>query len=484
LVDRFASLTSRLVLTAVLLVAVVAVLIAGAATLGLHSYLSGRLERDVQASLGQSVAAAQRAHTSGGGPLQPPGDGDRDNRPFDGPRLEILAGVITKGSSGIQIHTEHGDEYLDAATVAMLGKVSADTHGHDTVVPGYGEYRVASEQTPEGLIIVGLPTSSVDGPVSQLVLWEALFGALGIAAAAGAGTVVVRRQLRPLREVAATAHTVAELPLASGDIELAERVPERLTDERTEVGQVGAALNTLLAHVESSLNARHQSEQQVRQFVADASHELRTPLTTIAGYTELARRRPDDAAIVKTALGKVEEESARMTSMVEDLLLLARLDSGRPLEREPVDLSRLLVEAVSDARVIAPDHRWRLEVPEDSVEVSGDAERLRQVITNLLANARKYTPAGTTVTVSTRAHGFVVHDDGPGFAPEVAEHAFERFARGDASRSRGDEGGAGLGLALVQAIVTAHGGSVELESVPGSTRISVSLPAALLPTDD
>jgi two-component system, OmpR family, sensor kinase len=163
--------------------------------------------------------------------------------------------------------------------------------------------------------------------------------------------------------------------------------------------------------------------------------------------------------------------------MVEDLLLLARLDSGRPLERERVDLSRLLVEAVSDARVIAPDHRWRLEVPEDSVEVDGDAERLRQVITNLLANARKYTPAGTTVTVSAKTHGFVVHDDGPGFSRDVAEHAFERFARGDASRHRGEQGGAGLGLALVQAIVTAHGGTVALTSVPGSTRISVSFPA-------
>jgi two-component system, OmpR family, sensor kinase len=475
-VDRFASLTSRLVLTAVLLVAVVAVLIAGAATLGLHSYLSGRLERDVEASLAQTVAAAHRVRASGGGQLQPPGDGDSDNQPFDGPRPEILAGVITKGVSGVQVRTEEGDQYLDARTVAMLGTVPADGHGHDTAVPGFGEYRVASKQTREGLIIVGLPTSAVDGPVSQLVLWEALFGALGIAAAAGAGLVVVRRQLRPLREVAATAHTVAELPLASGDIDLAARVPDRLTDERTEVGQVGAALNTLLAHVESSLNARQHSEEQVRQFVADASHELRTPLTTIAGYTELARRRPDDAHTVKTALGKVEEESARMTSMVEDLLLLARLDSGRPLERGRVDLSRLLVEAVSDARVISPDHRWRLEVPEDSVEVDGDPERLRQVVTNLLANARKYTPAGTTVTVSARTHGFVVHDDGPGFSPDVAEHAFERFARGDASRHRGEQGGAGLGLALVQAIVTAHGGTVRLTSVPGSTRISVDFP--------
>ncbi len=252
------------------------------------------------------------------------------------------------------------------------------------------------------------------------------------------GTVVVRRQLRPLREVAATAHSVAEMPLAERrDRARAERVPEHLTDERTEVGQVGAALNTLLVHVESSLHARHESEQQVRQFVADASHELRTPLTTIAGYTELARRRPEDTGAVTTALGKVEEESSRMTAMVEDLLLLARLDAGRPLAREPVDLSRLLVEAVSDARVVAPDHRWRLDLPEESIEVTGDVQRLHQVVTNLLTNARKYTPRrhhgdrhrhGRTASRS--------HDDGPGFPPGLAEKAFERFVRGDASRTR------------------------------------------------
>jgi two-component system OmpR family sensor kinase len=472
-VNRFASLTSRLVVTAVLLVAVVAALIAGAATFALHSYLSSRLDRDVLASLDQTAHAAQ----TGGGTIRPPGDGDADNQGrFAGPRLDILVGLAGGGGSGAEVVTDDGAHQLSVSTVTMLAAVPPDGHGHDVNVAGYGEYRVATMQITGGLIIVGLPSSSVDGPVSQLLAWESLFGVLGIAAAAGVGTYVVRRQLRPLREVAATAHHVSELPLASGDIELAERVPDRLTDERTEVGQVGAALNTLLAHVESSLNARHESEQQVRQFVADASHELRTPLTTIAGYTELARRRPDDTDTMRTALGKVEEESVRMTSMVEDLLLLARLDSGRPLERGPVDLSRLLVEAVSDARVVAPGHRWRLDVPEASLEVTGDAERLRQVVTNLLANARKYTPPGTTVTVSAQPHGFVVHDDGPGFAAEVAEHAFERFARGDVSRTRGDEGGAGLGLALVQAIVTAHGGKVELASVPGSTRITVSLP--------
>jgi two-component system, OmpR family, sensor kinase len=297
-----------------------------------------------------------------------------------------------------------------------------------------------------------------------------------VLAAAAAASYVVRRQLRPLREVADTAHAVSELPLESGEIVLAERVPQRLTDERTEVGQVGSALNTLLAHVESSLAERHRSEQQVRQFVADASHELRSPLATIAGYTELARHRPDDAATTRTALAKVEEESGRMTTLVEDLLLLARLDSGRPLRRDPVDLTRLLLEAVSDARVLAPDHRWRLDLPDHAVEVTGDEQRLHQVVTNLLTNARRYTPAGTTVTVHARGHGFAVHDDGPGFPPELVDHAFERFARGDASRTRGADAGAGLGLALVQAIVQAHGGRVTLTSRPGDTTVEVTLP--------
>jgi two-component system OmpR family sensor kinase len=279
--------------------------------------------------------------------------------------------------------------------------------------------------------------------------------------------------------VAATADRVSELPLAEGDIDLSERVPVHLTDERTEVGQVGAALNTLLAHVETSLEARHRSEQQVRQFVADASHELRTPLATIAGYTELARRRPDDDN-VRTALGKVEEESGRMTSLVEDMLLLARLDAGRGLEREPVDLTRLLVEAVDDARVLGPDHRWRLELPEtvpQPVEVTGDEQRLHQVVTNLLTNARKHTPAGTTVTVTVRADGFDVHDDGPGFPADFVDHAFERFARVDQARERRADrgGGAGLGLSLVEAIVRSHGGTVAIRSAPTGTTIEVRL---------
>jgi two-component system OmpR family sensor kinase len=234
----------------------------------------------------------------------------------------------------------------------------------------------------------------------------------------------------------------------------------------------------LLDHVETSLAERHRSEQQVRQFVADASHELRTPLTTIRGYTELAQQRPE---AVPTALGKVEEESLRMTALVEDLLLLARLDQGRPLARDSVDLTRLLLEAVDDARVIDPSHTWRLELPADAdsgdaeVIVTGDAQRLHQVISNLLTNERRHTPSGTTVTVRVRPDGFDVHDDGPGFPPALVPHAFERFTRADEARQR--DGGAGLGLALVDAIVTSHGGTVSLTSDPGDTTIAVRLPS-------
>jgi two-component system OmpR family sensor kinase len=361
---------------------------------------------------------------------------------------------------------------LDEDALGAFDDVPSDGSGHTVDVPGLGGYRAKAVDVRDGTVVVGLPTDEVDEAVRSLIGYEVVLIALGVVLAAGGGLLLVRRQLRPLREVAATADRVSALPLSEGDIDLTERVPEHLTDERTEVGQVGSALNTLLAHVETSLEARQASEQQLRQFVADASHELRTPLATIAGYTELARRRPDDDT-VRTALDKVEEESARMTALVEDLLLLARLDAGRPLEREPVDLTRLLLEAVSDARVVGPDHQWHLDLPESPVEVVGDEQRLHQVVTNLLTNARKHTPSGTTVTVSVRPDGFDVHDDGPGFPPEFVDHAFERFARVDQARQR--TGGAGLGLSLVEAIVRSHGGTVSITSAPSGTTIAVRL---------
>lgn len=478
------SLTSRLVATTTTLVVAVAVLVAVATTFAVRAYLTDRLDDDVRMASGRSDEAIERYAVFGQQPFaslpMPGGDGGgpgpriQDSGSLvaflDVPDADDTGQVLTPGSSTDDTDTA---DTLSGEALRELAGVPADGHPHTLELPDLGSYRVVVEDTAYGTVVSGLPTDDVDDVVSTLVTIEVVLIALGGVLALGAGLVVVRRQLRPLREVAATAHTVAELPLAEGEIDLAERVPAHLTDERTEVGQVGAALNTLLAHVEDSLSARHRSEMQVRQFVADASHELRTPLATIAGYTELARRRPDDSAAGAMALGKVEEESRRMTSLVEDLLLLARLDSGRPLEQRPVDLTRLLLEAVSDARVLAPDHHWRLDLPAESVEVVGDEQRLHQVVTNLLTNARKYTPSGSTVTVSGRPGGLTVHDDGPGFPPDLVDHAFERFARGDASRHR--EGGAGLGLALVEAIVTAHGGTVRLTSAPGDTRVDVRL---------
>ena len=467
----FRSLTSRLVLTTVVLVLAVSVLLGVATALAMSSYLHDQLDRQVQDNLHRTLEAVARN--------QPVGLG--------APVGTVIAGIPDSGDpSGVVIAAgdDDGDDRigkqpLDAATLDALASAPTGDDASTVKIPELGSYRVAAAPVPSGTLVVGIPEHQVTETVAKLVWWEALFAAIAVAVAAGAALVVVRRQLRPLREVATTAHTVAALPMESGAIDIEERVPDRLTDERTEVGQVGAALNTLLAHVEESLSERHRSEQQVRQFVADASHELRSPLATIAGYTELARRRPGDPETVGTALDKVEEASGRMTSLVEDLLLLARLDSGRPLERHPVDLTQLLVEAVSDARVVDPAHHWRVEVPDDAVEtpyeVQGDALRLHQVVTNLLTNARKYTPAGTTVTVRVRRDGFSVHDDGPGFPPDLVAHAFERFVRGDAARTRGAEVGVGLGLALVQAIVTAHGGSVSLRSVPGDTTIDVRL---------
>ena len=381
--------------------------------------------------------------------------------------------------------TSTGVKALGSEALAELADVPADREGHTVELPGVGHYRVAAVRTDDGVVVTGLPTDDVDSLIGNLIWLELLLTLAGVAAAATIGSVVVRRQLRPLREVAATAHEVSTLPLSEGAIDLSPRVPDRLTDEATEVGQVGSALNTLLSHVETSLSARHASELQVRQFVADASHELRTPLATIKGYAELSRRRPDDAEALLAALNKVESEAGRMSSLVDDLLLLARLDAGRPLERKPVDVTHLLLEAVSDARVLGPGHRWRLELPEEAVEVVGDEARLHQVVTNLLGNARRHTPPGTTVTVGVSpavADGFArmtVTDDGPGFDPALAPRAFERFTRGDSARTRdAHPGGAGLGLSLVEAIVTAHGGTVDLSSRPGQTRFTVALPTA------
>jgi two-component system OmpR family sensor kinase len=238
----------------------------------------------------------------------------------------------------------------------------------------------------------------------------------------------------------------------------------------------------MMTRIEDAFTERSASEARLRRFVADASHELRTPVTTIRGYAELYRHGGlDDAADLDQAMRRTEQESVRMASLVDDLLLLARLDEGRPLARAPVDLGVLGVDAAADARAVAPDRVVAAEVTAD-VTVDGDEDRLRQVLGNLVGNALEHTPAGTAVSVRVHNGGaravVEVHDDGPGMTEELAARAFERFSRADVSRSR-NRGGAGLGLAIVQAIVVAHGGSVRLSSSSGAgTTVRVELPRA------
>nr|WP_232842386.1 HAMP domain-containing sensor histidine kinase [Terrimesophilobacter mesophilus] len=323
----------------------------------------------------------------------------------------------------------------------------------------------------------------VNATTAQLFLIIAAVTALGIALAAIVGTFVVRVALRPLSGVVATASRVSELELDRGDVALAERVALADASSGTEVGRVGAALNRMLEHVADALTARAASERKLRQFVADASHELRTPLASIRGYAELTRRSgltlPADIA---KSLSRIESESIRMTALVEELLLLARLDEGAEAVTERVDVGPIAEEAVEDAQASSGDHHWRFVPATGKPSVTGDPSQLRRAVANLLANARIHTPEGTTVTTTVAERGsevfLTVADDGPGIPPELLPHLFERFVRGDGSRSR-IAGSTGLGLAITRAIVEAHGGSIDAKSEPGDTRFTIALPLSV-----
>jgi two-component system OmpR family sensor kinase len=342
-----------------------------------------------------------------------------------------------------------------------------------------GDYRLIAMPGPDqSVLVTGVPMTGMQATLHNVEITELIMFADVLVLAGVLGTGLVRISLRPLRRVAATASRVAKLPLAGGQARLSERVPD--TNPGTEVGQVATAFNRMLGHVESALARRAASEARLRRFAADASHELRTPLAAIRGYAELARLHPgpvpDD---VVHALARVESEAARMSVLVDELLLLARLDAGGPLASEPVDLTRLAIDATSDAHAAGPAHRWVLELPDEPLLVRGDEHRLHQVIANLLSNARAHTPPGTTVTVQLAAPDpqhveLSVTDDGPGIPAALQPDLFDRFVRGNSARSRAS-GGTGLGLAIVDAVVAAHQGSVRLTSRPGRTRFTITV---------
>jgi two-component system OmpR family sensor kinase len=280
--------------------------------------------------------------------------------------------------------------------------------------------------------------------------------------------------------VSRTARSVTDLPLGTGHV----RLPSRLSNTApgTEVGQVTDAVNTMLEHVESAFAERQNSETLLRQFVADASHELRTPVAVIRSHAEYAQMAGRDVGPeVEEALRRISAESVRMGALVDDLLFLARLDSGRPLHRAETDLTRIVLDATTDAQALDPDHHWQLDLPECEVIVNGDENAMHQVVVNLLGNSVEHTPAGTRTTVTLTAAGhdatIVVTDDGPGIPAEFLPHIFERFARADSAREHtGSE--SGLGLAIVEAIVLAHDGIVTVASEPGATAFTVRIPRA------
>jgi two-component system OmpR family sensor kinase len=482
------TLRRRLLAAMIVLLALICLIVGFVTHLLLRQYLLQQVD-------GRLTDAAQHAMGAYGGPGPHPG-GDADHQPgsegFIGPGdpdgvlyATVSGGTVTAAS---YLDDRTPDQTSDVQNATLMTVPRGDPVTRE--LPGLGDYRLIAKAAPGGTTLVtGLPLADVNETLLRLAVTETLVALAGMICVGLVGEAIIRRALRPLNRVAATATRVSELRLDRGEVALPERVPDRDTDPRTEVGRVGASFNRMLGHVGTALNARHDSETRVRKFVADASHELRTPLAAIRGYAELTRRvedpLPDDVAY---AMRRVESESARMSALVDDLLLLARLDSGRPIEREPVDLSRLVVDAVSDAHAAGPDHSWRLDLPDEPVTVNGDGHRLHQVLANLLANARAHTPAGATVTVtlapapsangSSASHAvrLSVVDDGPGIPSDLLPEVFERFARGDSSRSR-TSGSTGLGLAIVAAVVEAHGGTVAVESRPGRTAFTVTLPS-------
>ncbi|MEU4251134.1 HAMP domain-containing sensor histidine kinase [Amycolatopsis sp. NPDC026612] len=477
------SLRAKLTGSMVVLLTVVCLIVGVVSEFALDMFLTRQVDQQLSAAANRSLVFASNARPPDGGP--PPQN--QGQHPLGQNVGTVSATFSGQGLVRDDSISEHGGRLqLTAEQQSVMLSVPTDGKPHTVSFDDLGEYRLLALPVAgtSDVVVTGLPMKPVNDTL--LTVGLILFGvaAAGVLGAAFLGAFAVRRTLRPLERVAATAGRVTELPLDRGQVALSIRVPEGDTDPRTEVGQVGSALNLMLGHVAQALEARQESEIRVRQFVADASHELRTPLAAIRGYAELAARGsalvPPDVA---HSMGRIQSEAVRMTALVEDLLLLARLDAGRPLDLRDIDLTRLVADAVGDAQVAGRGHRWLLELPPEPVLVFGDVQRLHQVLANLLANARTHTPPGTTVvTALTRsADGsavLTVTDDGPGIAPDLLPDVFERFARGDSSRSR-NAGSTGLGMAIASAVVVAHHGTIEAHSRPGRTEFAVRLPVAV-----
>lgn len=477
-------LRRRLIVGTSLLVLLTLLLSAAATVLSLRASLYERLDQDVRTGLQLAVGPERSAPDDAASDADGPQGGAPDDA---GPRqridtLEVVFAADGSVRSSAYVGTDGSTVSLTPAQLAAITAAIKGGQGPLTVdlAGPLGDFRIAAQTLSDSTVVSGLSLRDTAATVSSLsIILSVVLGAALLVAATGIAWLVTAT-LRPLRRVADTAERVAQRPLAAGTVTLPERA-ELTEDPQTEVGRVGAALDTLLNHVEAALGSRQQSEDRLRTFIADASHELCTPLASIRGYAQLAQDEGAEmTAIQARSLERIESEAERMGALVDDLLLLARLDAGQTLQREPVDVALLAIEAADDAHAAHPDHEWLVEVSE-SIEVTGDEHRLRQVFINLLGNAAAHTPAGTRVVTSVGRDDHCVRitvaDNGPGIEPELLPKLFDRFARGDRARNRAS-GSTGLGLSIASAIVRAHGGAIGVESDVGGATFTVSLPVA------
>ena len=464
---------------------IVALAVADAGTyIALRSFLLSRV--DSQLESGHQAIEQQLEHQAGlfpggggGGPV--PGGGPQDGGGLGGPPgLPSGTWASLFSASGAAV----GSPYVIGGSDEARSQPSLPSHlpavtqqsPTEYTVGGNGgvsHYRVYEEVAAVGgnLLVVAIPLDDVDSTLSRLLLLELAIAGGIVLVIVVATILLVRRGLQPLERIGSTARSIVLT-------DLSQRVTP--ADERTEVGRLGLALNTMLSQLEEAFTEREVNEQRLRHFVSDASHELRTPLTSMRGYAELLRRNPDMAPDDLTvAMRRIDEETQRMGILVDDLLLLARLDQGRPLESRPVDLEALVADACADARAADGDRviSSRVHAP---LVVSGDEMRLRQVLSNLVRNALVHTPAGTPVEIGLRRENgsavLEVVDHGPGIAVEHRGRVFERFYRADAQRS-GDQGGSGLGLSIAAAVVAAHGGRIAVDqTVGGGATFRITLP--------
>ena len=462
------SLLNRLTLGVVLLSAMGVIASDVAAQTLLRTYLTQQMDSELISVAGGSLPRVERAGIAFEAREE---EEENEARAAEVPlqRVPTSISVTLIGPAGIVLGQIGGDlnrteitSYLQEITPQEVVERASRPF---TIQTPHSDFRAIAQRLPSGLgtVVVAQSFEDIDRTLRRLQALFILIGLVMILFIALASRKVITVGLRPLASVEATAVRIAE-----GD--LTARLPD--VKPNTEVGRLVKTLNTMLGRIEESFAARVESESKLRRFVADASHELRTPITAIRGFAELHRQGAvTGEEKTKELIGRIENESKRMGSLVEDLLLLARLDQSRQMSAEPVNLSKLVLDAVESARAAGPNHPVTFNNSDEEIYALGDNDRIHQVVANLLANARTHTPAGTLIDVSVSQGDDGVRiriaDNGPGLSKKDQERIFERFYRADSSRVRTDGEGTGLGLSIVDAVMRAHAGQVSVESEVG-----------------